>query len=286
MYRVVNEYGELKKVLVCEPDYLNIDEPINVVAEKYQQEGIDLQRAKRQHRGFVEALQGEGVEVILSETHDRYTYQVNTRDLGVTTSKGIIFGRFLLPKHWGEHRLVEKTFAREGIPVFHKLTSGNFEGGDFVYIDHRRAAVGTGIRTDLLGIRGLRMALHDAQIELIPVDFHQQFLHLDMLFNVIAPRTAIICPEALPEDFLALLARDDFTLIEISPKEALEHGTNLLCLGGNRIISHNKIPNINRKLEESGFHLIVLELDELQKSGGGPRCMSFPLLRTEGNKGR
>ena len=280
MYTVENEYGTLKKVLLCAPDNLSIDEPINVVAEKYHREGgVDVERAKRQHQVFVQTLRQEGIQVILAETDRRSNYQLNTRDLGVATRKGIVFGRFLLPKRWGEHRLAERTFAREGIPVFHQIPAGNFEGGDFVYINPRQAAVGTGSRTDLLGIKGLEVALHDAGLDFITVDFEEKFLHLDMIFNMAAENVAVICTEALPQDFLELLDRENFSLIDISPKEALDHGTNFLPIGKNTIMSHTKSPRVNEELERRGLRVVPLELDELQKSGGGPRCMSFPLLR-------
>ncbi len=281
MYTAENEYGKLKKVLLCPPEYLNIDEPINVVAEKFHREGVDIERAKSQHQVFVQTLVEEGTQVILAHTNKRSTYQINTRDLGVTTKKGILLGRFLLPARWGEHRLAEKTFAREGVPVFHQIPAGNFEGGDFVFVDNRRVAVGTGIRTDLLGIKCLDVALHDAGLEFITVDFEEQYLHLDMIFNVAASRTAVACREALPHNLLDLLSHEGFATIDISPEEALDHGTNFLPIGNNTIISHTKIPRINGELERRGLRVISLELDELQKSGGGPRCMSFPLLRSK-----
>lgn len=280
MYTAENEYGRLRSVLLCPPLHFSIAEPINVVAKKYHREGVDVERAGRQHQGFIQALGQEGVQVVLAETDFHSRYQLNTRDLGVTTRKGILFGRFFLPTRWGEHRLAERTFAREGIPLFHQIPAGNFEGGDFVYIDSRRAAVGTGIRTDLLGIKCLEVALHDAGLAFIPVDFAEDFLHLDMIFNPVSDRVAVACREALPKSFLNMLAGEGFDIIDISPDEALDHGTNFLSIGGGKVISHTKIPRINDELDGRGFKVIPLELDELQKSGGGPRCMSFPLQRS------
>ncbi len=279
MFTASNEYEVLRKVLLCPPDYLNITEAINVVAEKYQDSGIDLERAGKQHAAYVDTFRQQGVEVVLAEPDIHYKYQLNTRDLGVTTPKGIIFGRFLLPNRWGEHRLAENTFAREGIHLYHQIPAGNFEGGDFVYINEKQAAVGTGIRTDSLGIKCLEVALHDAGLEIMPVDFEEKYLHLDMLFNVIDQKTAVVCREALPGDLLEVIERDGFDIIDISEEEAFDHATNILPIGQKRLLSHNKIPRLNKIFTGKGFNVISLEMDELQKSGGGPRCMSFPLLR-------
>ena len=82
---------------------------------------VDIDRACKEHDEFVEASKSCGVEVLLAKTHPRYPYEVNTRDLGVTTTKGIIFGRYLKPMHWGEHRLAETTLYENNIPIYYKV---------------------------------------------------------------------------------------------------------------------------------------------------------------------
>ena len=110
MFYQQTEYGILKKVLLCKPEHLQIIQPINVIQEKHAKQKIDTKKACQEHERFVQTLVQEGVEVVFSNNHERFPYQVNTRDLGVTTPKGIIFGRFYSPYRWGEHRLTERTF--------------------------------------------------------------------------------------------------------------------------------------------------------------------------------
>ncbi len=272
-----SEYNKLKMILLCAPEYVSIDSPINVIAEKFSKEGIDVDRACKEHYMLVEALKFYGINVLLAETDPRFPYEVNTRDLGVTTPKGIIFGRYLKPIRWGEHRLAEKTLRDNNIPVFAKLDRGMFEGGDFVYLDKSTAAVGIGIRTSMLGVEALKYLLYDTGIELIPVDFAEKFLHLDKIFNVVGEKVAVVCSEALPESFLSLLAEKKFNLIEITEKEVFENAGNIINIGDDIIISHNQAAGVNERLKALGFKIEVLEISELFKSGGGIRCMSFPL---------
>lgn len=273
------EYGVLKKVLLCKPDFLKILQPINVIQAKHSENNIDSEKACKEHEEFVSVLEKEGVEVILGESHERFPYEVNTRDLGVTTPKGIVFGRFFSPYRWGEHRLIEKTFLENDIFIYDKHTEGIFEGGDFMYLDENTVAIGTGIRTDLVGVRQLENTLNDLGIAVIPVDFEEQFLHLDMIMNVIGEKTAVICEEALPSDFVNVLKEMDFTLINVSKEDVFLHKCNLLSIGNKTIISHNQAEDVNKRLESLGFRVIQLNMKEVLKSGGGPRCMSFPLLR-------
>lgn len=72
---------------------------------------------------------------------------------------------------------------------------GNFEGGDFVYLYHHTADVDIGLRTDVLGVKQLEVFLNDIGIKLIHVDFHQKYLHLDTIMNVIGEKVSILCKE-------------------------------------------------------------------------------------------
>ncbi len=278
---VNSEYGKLEKVLLCRPEYLSINNPINVIAEKHSKGGkdVDRERACKEHDEFVEAFRSYDVEVLMAETHPRYPYEVNTRDLGVTTPKGIIFGRYLKPVHWGEHRLAEVVLNKYNIPRFYKLDRGTFEGGDFMYIDDKTAAVGMGIRTNMLGIEALKLALYDTGLKLIPVDFDEDYLHLDMIFNVVGEKVAVICKEAVPDHLLDLLEKKNFELIEVSKEDVFLHACNILSIGNETIFSHHQASEVNEKLKVLGFNVEIIDLKEVLKSGGGPRCMSFPVDR-------
>lgn len=278
---VNTEYGKLKKVLLQPPTYLTIKNPINAIAEKnIRIRDIDKNVAVLQfEEEFVRAFESYGVEVIEIDPHPELVFAVNTRDLGVTTPKGILFGRFLKFPRWGEHRLTEDSLLDKQIPIYCKIDKGIFEGGDFVYLDSQTALVGHGCRTNLLGIKMLEFLLHDANLEIIPVDFDERFLHLDMICNVVGEKVAIVCPEALPLSIIKLLKDRKFNLITIPMEGVFMHECNLLSVGNDTIFSHPQALDVNCKLRSLGFNIEVIEMTELLRCGGGPRCMSFPLER-------
>lgn len=278
-HKVRSEYGILKKVLLCRPEYLQITKPINVIQEKHEESNIDNLIACEEHDEFINTLEKEGVEVVLADTHERFPYAVNTRDIGVTTPKGIVFGRFESPYRWGEHRLVERTFKRHKIYAHETHSSGTFEGGDFMYIDENTVALGIGTRTDMNGVRQLENTFNELDMNFITVDFEEEYLHLDMIMNVIGRKTAVICEEALPAHIIETLKDKKFTLIKVSKEDVFLHKCNLLSIGNDTILSHSQAKDVNQKLENLGFRVIELSFKEALKSGGGPRCMSFPLLR-------
>lgn len=278
---VNSEYGPLKRVLLCRPEYLDITVPINVIAANNKEKGVNVGQACREHDEFVRAFQEYGVEVLLAPTSKRYPYEVNTRDLGVTTPKGIIFGRYLRELHWGEHRLAEQALHEKRIPILTQLPFGTFEGGDFMYVDKDFAGIGIGCRTNMIGVHWLQALLADTGITLMPVDFDKDYLHLDMICNIIAPQVCVICTEAVSPEFYKELKKRNFTFIDVSPSEVFDHACNLLSIGNNTIFSHPKARKVNERLRALGLNVLELPLMECLKSGGGPRCMSFPIERDE-----
>ena len=51
-----SEYGTLKKVVLCEPQYMEIKEVINDVQKKYVNDNIDQSLAVSQHQQFEQSF--------------------------------------------------------------------------------------------------------------------------------------------------------------------------------------------------------------------------------------
>lgn len=73
--------------------------------------------------------------------------------------------------------------------------------------------------------------------------------------------------------------KKNFTLIDVSEEDVFLHKCNSLNIGNNTVISHTQAHDFNEELSKLGFRIIELDLKEILKSGGGPCCMSFPILR-------
>ena len=279
---VTSEYGILEKVILHRPEYLTIKKPINAIAAENIGSGRDVnieKACKEFDEQYVEAFKSYGVEVILVEPDPTLIFAVNTRDLGVSTPKGIFFGRFVFPSRWGEHQLTEKTLQKHKIPIYYKLNRGTFEGGDFMYVDEKTVFVGIGCRTNKLGVKALKLELHELGIDIIPVDFDEKYLHLDMICNIIGEKVAVVCPDAIPDHALKLLKNKNFELIEVSKEDVFKDACNLVSIGNETVFSHPNTVKVNQKLKSLGFNVEVLDIREIMLCGGGPRCISFPLLR-------
>jgi N-dimethylarginine dimethylaminohydrolase len=207
---VKNSTGVLKKVLLCPPTYFEF-EPINVITEDWLDKGeiSDKKACLREHAELVQAYKENGVEVVMMEPDPDLPYEVFSRDFGGCVSEGFIMGRFREPVRQGETARYEAKMKELGIPCVARCTSGAYEGGDFWFLDDYTLAHGVIARTDFDGAENVRRQLNELGYEMIIVPALRQNLHLDMCFNIVAEKTAVVCKQALPYNFLKCLKRED-----------------------------------------------------------------------------
>ena len=114
---------------------------------------------------------------------------------------------------------------------------------------------------------------------LVGVQLASRNLHLDMAFNIVAPGVAVCATEQMPEFFLRMLEKRRFELIDVPSEGVFKHHCNIQCLGDERVLTFAGNTAVNEKLTSLGLTVITPELTQILKGGGGPHCMTFPLLR-------
>jgi N-dimethylarginine dimethylaminohydrolase len=270
----MSEYDVLKRVILCQPQYMTIRDVINETQKHFKNEGIHIERALEQHGEFVKTLKDHGVEVILLPYHKKYPEQVFTRDIGFTLGQTIFVAKMATDIRAGEEDVLKQWLEDEEISYFN-LAEELIEGGD-VIIDQETIYVGLSNRTDLKAAEQLQRLLN--QFTIIPIPFKEKYLHLDCVFNVISPEVALIYPNALTKEDIDLFS-SRYDLIEVSEEEQFQLGTNVLNIGNKQILSLPVNKNVNTQLRNRGFEVIEVDITEIIKSGGSFRCCTLPILR-------
>jgi N-dimethylarginine dimethylaminohydrolase len=269
-----NEYDPLKRVILCQPQYMTIREVINETQREFKDEGIHIKRALEQHREFVRTLEANGIEVVLLPYHKKFPEQVFTRDIGFTLGQTIFVAKMAHDVRIGEEDVLRQWLDDEEMSYFN-LAEDRIEGGD-VIIDGETIYVGLSNRTHQEAVEHLQSILIQFDVKAIP--FKEKYLHLDCVFNVVSPEVALIYPPALTKEDIDLFS-SRYELIEVSQDEQYTLGTNVLSIGDKKIVSLPINKQVNQKLRNRGFEVIEVDITEIIKSGGSFRCCTLPILR-------
>lgn len=278
---VNNEYGRLRRVVLCKPDYFKWM-PVNPSAKKALAGGqtFTSEDVQEQHKEFANAFRSKGVEVLYIEPDERFVYQIFTRDLGTATREGVLLGSFMLPIRQGEEIAAEKFFVDQGAPILGRL-KGLFDGGDISYLDSETLASGLGGRATKESIEDARKVLKGIGLNLITVELPSGSVHLDGKYVRIAEKLCLARVEALPGYFLEMLKERHIEVIDIPVEEDTLLNINVVAIDDKTVVSFKGNINTNAKLKAYGFEVLDPEMSIITQGGGAVHCSCFPLERDE-----
>ena len=90
---------------------------------------------------------------------------------------------------------------------------------------------------------------------------------------------AVACLATLEQGLIDRLACAGIEFLPASREEVECLGANLLSLGDGRIVSPAGNVRINGLLEEMGYRVIDVDIDQFARCGGGMHCLTMPLAR-------
>ena len=277
---VFNSHGRLRSVLLCKPTYYEICD-FSEVASQHIKEGFVVSRkvAFEQHKEFVEVFQQLKIDIKWQVAQPGHPDQVATRDFGVNTVRGVLIGNFRYSDNEGDTELAIEALEQLKVPMIGRVIQGSLEGGDCWYLDEHTMVIGAGNRTTMEGIKETEKILESFDINVIAIEFEEKWNHLDMIFSVVADKTVMLCPEALPDNFLKYLKNEKYKIITV-PGKAVFNGTiNLLALGNEKVLSFKENRLGNEKLRALGLEVFDPHLSQFLMGGSVPHCLSFELDR-------
>ena len=103
------EYDVLKRVILCQPEYMTIREMINETQKYFKNEGIHIEKALEQHNELINTLRNNDIDVILLPYHKKYPEQVFTRDIGFTLGETIFVADMASEVRKGEDNVLKQS---------------------------------------------------------------------------------------------------------------------------------------------------------------------------------
>lgn len=278
---VDSEYGRLRDVLVGPIDHYGWRAG-NAVAQRSERLGrkFDPQIAATQHRELVQAFEDAGVKVHALTPDPDLPYQVFARDSSVMTPWGAIIMQMQKPFRRGEYAECIRFYLRNGIPIFDMVTAGNVEGGDFMVIKPGLAACGyTGERSIRPAIDQLKRWFEAEGWDFLAYEFDPHFLHLDVQFAMLGEDLAVGCKDALEAEFVQWLSGRGIRLIDVSYRDAMQLGCNVVALGDGRVLVPASAKALAAACRAEGLTVYSPQVDMISAGGGAVHCMCQPLRR-------
>jgi N-dimethylarginine dimethylaminohydrolase len=240
----------------------------------------NLAKVQAQHDGMVKALETEGVEVVhLEQPQPNMTKSVFTRDPAIIVKGGAVICRMGVSYRRGEELPFTRTLANLGMPILHTIHgTGLMEGGSFVWLNPSMAVVSIGHRCNAEGARQLGAVLKTLGVELLCVDNTGYGLHIDGSLVMVNSDLALAFIQDLPWWFLERLKELGIHTLDADAKDGA-FGVNCLAVQPGRVLMSAHAERSAKRLEAAGVEVVMVEYDQLHRSGGGIHCSTLPLIR-------
>jgi len=283
-----NEYGRIRSVAVRRPQD-SFRDFVKIAAEWEAlrfHAAPDIDSAVYEHRDFVDIMRNNGATIVTLPGDDRLTLDsIYCRDATLVSPQGLIVLNMGRASRNNEPAINVAHYKELGYPVHGTITApGTVEGGDFIWLDDKTAAVGLGTRTNEEGIRQLVELLGpDVELKVVklpPPDHPDDVFHLMSMISPVDKDLAVVYTPLMPKDFLDWLSDKGIQFIDVPEDEFLPMACNVLALGPRDVLMLDQLPKTKALLEAAGAKVTAYKGTEISRKGeGGPTCLTRPMER-------
>nr|WP_084264693.1 dimethylargininase [Actinomadura macra] len=257
--------------LMCRPEHFAVTYAINPWMDPAA--GADAGRAAEQWEALRAAYAALGHEVSLIDPIAGLPDMVFAAN-GALVVGGRVYGaRFTHPQRQAEGPAYTGWLRDNGFAEVLEAEHTNEGEGDFLTMDHVILA-GTGFRTDIAAHQEAQEFLGRPVVTLRLVD--PRFYHLDTALFPLGGQNVAYYPGAFSPGSRAVLERLFPDAVLAGERDAAVLGLNAVCDGRNVVLNAEAVELIGT-LRGHGYEPVPVDLSELRKAGGGPKCCTLEL---------
>ena len=181
-----------------------------------------------------------------------------------------------------------------GCPILHTIHGkGAYEASNMVWVDDASVILGLGLRGNMEGLKQVEQILRAQGVEDIHVAHLPGYLynrrnqvggasgifHTDMTFGMAYYKIAVLWPGGVGYETILWLQEKGIDVIEVSDEELHACAPNFLPVAPRKVIVSAFHLKMTEELRKRGVEVVELDLSEFAKGGGGPTCLTLPLIR-------
>jgi N-dimethylarginine dimethylaminohydrolase len=260
----------MKRYLMCRPTFFTVDYVINPWMDTSVP--VDSALAVTQWTALRDTYRALGHTVDEIDPIPGLPDMVFAAN-GATVIDGTAYGaQFRYPQRAPEAPAYLNWLADAGFRT-HEAKERNEGEGDLLLTD-RFLLAGTGFRTGLAAHAEAQELFGRPVITLQLVD--PRYYHLDTALTVLGDDTIAYLPEAFSPSSRRVLGQLFPDAVLATPADAAVLGLNAVS-DGHHVVLPRQATGLARQLEERGLVPVPVDLSELLKAGGGPKCCTLEL---------
>jgi N-dimethylarginine dimethylaminohydrolase len=264
-----------RRYLMCPPTYFTVDYSINPWMDP--DVPVDTGLAVAQWHELVRTYRDLGHQVDLVAPRPGLPDMVFAANSGTVVHGHVLGARFRAPQRAAEAEHYRRWFVEQGFHNVVMPSAVNEAEGDFAWTG-RLLLAGSGFRTDPAAHAEAQEVLGVPVVSLRLVD--PRYYHLDTALCVLddSPSGPAIAyyPDAFSAGSLRVLRR-------LFPDAVLATDRDAACLGlngvsdGRNVVLPAPATDLAAELAQRGYRPIPVDMSELLKSGGGPKCCTMEI---------
>jgi N-dimethylarginine dimethylaminohydrolase len=254
--------------LMCRPTYFAVDYAINPWMDPTTP--VDVERARSQWEALRQTYVSLGHTVDLIEPVPGLPDMVFAAN-GATVVDGLVLGsQFLHPERSEEGPAYLSWFADNGYET-HAAKYINEGEGDLLVVGDWLLG-GTGFRTEPLAHAEAQELFGRPTITLQLVD--PRYYHLDTALTVLAADNVAYLPEAFSPGSQRVLRQLFPDAVIATEADAAVLGLNAVS-DGHHVVLPGEATGLIAELARRGYEPVPVDLSELRRAGGGPKCCTL-----------
>lgn len=256
---------------MCPPAHFDVEYSINPWMDPASP--VDAELAMSQWQELKRTYQRLGHSVELVAAQPGLPDMVFAANSGTVIEGRVLGARFRVPQRAAEAEHFRNWFTTHGYRELVMPSRINEAEGDFVWTG-RLLLAGSGFRTDPAAHAEAQEVLGVPVVSLTLTD--PRYYHLDTALFVLECDRIAYYPEAFSSGSRQVLRR-------LFPDAVIAEAADAECLGlngvsdGRHVVLPAEATSLARKLRDRGYEPLLLDVSELRKSGGGPKCCTLEL---------